>query len=361
MCSEKKNGGMETVTVNASRCYTVRIGSGMLDSGGAYVRAAVRAEKCVLVADTNTAPLYAGRVAESLTAAGLAVVLHTVPAGEPYKNLQTYGELLECFARNRLTRSDCAVALGGGVVGDMTGFAAATYQRGIDFIQMPTTFLAAVDASVGGKTAVDLPSGKNLAGAFWQPRLVLCDTDTFRTLPEETFRDGVAETLKHGLIASEPFFRFLMTEDIHARIEYVVRQNVEIKAAVVAEDERESGRRKILNFGHTLGHAIETCSGYSVTHGHAVAIGMVLAARGAERFGFSPPGTLETVLAANRRFSLPTDCPFDAARLYDAASGDKKRSGSTISLVVLEGIGKAETELLDMAAFRDFVEAAVTV
>jgi len=350
---------MQTVTVNASSSYPVHIGSGLLRESGNLIAAVTAARKCVVVTDSTVEKLYASTLCRSLEEAGIAAHLCVFPAGEQNKNLTTYGRLLEEFARVKLTRSDFVVALGGGVTGDMAGFAAATYQRGIDYIQIPTTFLAASDSSVGGKTAVDLEGGKNLVGAFWQPKLVLCDTDTFCTLPEETFADGIAETVKHGLIADEAFFRFLMEEDIHLRIDDVVRRNVEIKASVVGEDEFERGKRKLLNFGHTLGHAIEKISNFTVTHGHAVAIGMVLAARAAEKLGHSPAGTLETVLACNRRFGLPTDCPYSAEEIYRAATGDKKRSGGSIDVVVLEKIGRAKTVRLDMDGLRRFVEAAL--
>ena len=181
----------------------------------------------------------------------------------------------------------------------------------------------------------------------------------FSTLPPDTFADGVAETLKHGLIADAAFFDFLMKEPIRDHLPAVVKRNVEIKAAVVAEDEREQGKRKLLNFGHTLGHAIEKCSGYAVPHGHAVAIGMVLASRAAERLGYSPGGILEAVTAANERYGLPTACPYTAAELYDAATGDKKRRGGTIDVVVLEEIGRAKTVRLDMEGLRAFAEAAL--
>ena len=350
---------METVMVQASTPYPVYIGGGLLDRGGELISRHTAARRCAVITDDTVCPLYGPRLCRALEAAGLESVLYVVPAGEQQKTLATYGQILGFLAESRITRSDCVVALGGGVVGDMAGFAAATYQRGIDFVQVPTTFLAASDASVGGKTAVDLPAGKNLVGAFWQPKTVICDTDTFSTLPEDTFLDGAAETLKHGLIADESFFHFLMEADMRENIDKVVRRNVEIKASVVAEDEREQGRRKILNFGHTLGHAIEKCSGYTVTHGHAVAVGMVLAARAAERLGLSPKGTLETVLAGNRRYGLPTECPYAAQELYDAATGDKKRRGGKIDVVVLEEIGRAKTIPLDMDGLRAFVEAAL--
>jgi len=349
---------MQTVMVNASTVYPVHIGGGLMEKAGELIAGVTKSRACAVITDSTVEQLYAAQVCRSLQNAGVQVCLHAFPAGEQNKNLTSYGMILEFLAGHKLTRSDFVVALGGGVAGDMAGFAAATYQRGIDYIQMPTTFLAASDSSVGGKTAIDLAAGKNLAGAFHQPKMVICDTDTFRSLPEETFADGVAETVKHGLIAGADFYHFLMTEDIHARIDDVVRRNVEIKAAVVGEDEKEHGRRKLLNFGHTLGHAIEKCSGYTVSHGHAVATGMVLASRAAEKLGYSPAGTLEAVLAACRRFGLPAECPYTASELYAAATGDKKRDGGSIDVVVLEEIGRAKTVRLDMEGLRAFAEAA---
>ena len=344
--------------VHAAKAYPVYIGGGLLGRCG-ELAARHSNGRCAVICDDTVCGLYGPQVCRSLEAAGLSPVLYAFPAGEQHKTLSTYGAILGFLAENHITRSDCVIALGGGVTGDMAGFAAATYQRGIDFIQVPTTFLAASDASVGGKTAVDLPAGKNLAGAFWQPRAVICDTDTFATLPESAFQDGAAETLKHGLIADGEFFHFLMSEDMHRHMDAVVRRNVEIKAAVVAEDEREQGKRKLLNFGHTLGHAIEKCSGYRVSHGHAVATGMVLAARAAEALGYGGQGTLEAVLAACERYGLPTVCPYSAGELYAAAIGDKKRSGGHIDVVVLREVGRAETVRLDLEGLREFTEAAL--
>ena len=348
---------METVMVNASTAYPVHIGGGLLEKTGELIAGVTKSRACAVVTDTTVETLCAARVCRSLQDAGFQVCLHAFPAGEQSKNIATYAGILEFFAENKLTRSDFAVTLGGGVVGDMGGFAAATYQRGIDFIQIPTTFLAAADSSVGGKTAVNLSAGKNLAGAFHQPKLVICDTDVFRSLPADTFADGMAETLKHGLIADADFFDELTrgTPDV----DRMVLKDVKIKAAVVNEDEFERGKRKLLNFGHTLGHAIEKCSGYAAPHGHAVAIGMVLAARAGEKMDFSPAGTLDAVVAANRKYGLPVECPYTAAELYAAATGDKKRGGGDIDVVVLEEIGRARTVRLDMEGLRAFTEAAL--
>lgn len=350
---------MHTIPIHTQKPYNACVGSGLLSHAGELIGAVTDSRRCVLVTDSNVAPLYADITCAALRNSGFSVSTTVIPAGEQHKTLSVCGDLLSAFAGSGLTRSDFVVALGGGVVGDIAGFSAAIYQRGIDFVQIPTTLLSACDASVGGKTAVDLPEGKNLAGAFHQPRLVICDTDTFDTLPPAVFTEGMAEVIKHALIADGAFFRFLAEEDIRANIAAIVARNMEIKAAVVAEDEREHGRRKILNFGHTLGHAIEKSSGYTISHGEAVAIGMVLAARGAEQLSYSPAGTLDAVLSLLRRFSLPTECPYSANELFAAAAADKKRSGNSIDIVVLKEIGTAEPLRLSMEELRAFTEAAV--
>ena len=355
----RESDAMQTVMIHTDRPYAAHAGKGLLCRTGELIGAVTASRRCVLVSDTNVAPLYGDRVRAALTESGFTVHTTIIPAGEQHKTLATCGRLLSFFAQSGLTRSDFVVALGGGVVGDIAGFAAAVYQRGIDFVQIPTTLLSACDASVGGKTAVDLPEGKNLAGAFHQPILVLCDTDTFDTLPRPVFAEGMAEVIKHALIADGAFFRFLTNENIRENIVDVVCRNIAIKAAVVAEDEREHGRRKILNFGHTLGHAIEKCSGYTVSHGDAVAIGMVLAVRAAEKLGYSPAGTLPAVIDLLSRFDLPTVCPYSAEELFAAATADKKRSGDSIDIVILKKIGKADTLRLAMDGLSAFTEAAL--
>lgn len=352
-----KSDRMNTVFIKTSQPYAVHIGAGLIAHSGDLTAAVTAARRCVLVADGNVAPLYAQRVISSLESAGFTVHLYELPAGEEYKTLDTVAQMLSFFARAGLTRTDFAVALGGGVVGDMTGFACAIYQRGIDFIQMPTTLLAACDASVGGKTAVDLPEGKNLAGAFHQPRLVICDTDTFSTLPGRVYCEGMAEVIKHALIADKDLLHTLNT----ISADDLVRRNVEIKASFVCGDEHEHGQRKLLNFGHTLGHAVELCSDYTIPHGEAVAIGMVLICRAAEKWGYSPAGTTDTVCTLLRRHSLPCDCPFSAEEIFNAATADKKRSGDSIDIVILEEIGRATTLRLTLQQLREFTEAALWI
>jgi 3-phosphoshikimate 1-carboxyvinyltransferase len=347
---------MKTISISASRDYEVLVGRDLLKDIGLLVSQVKGPCRAAVITDTNVDPLYGGTVCNSLECAGFAVCKFVFDAGEINKNLLTYSEILSFLANNRLTRADMVVALGGGVVGDMAGFAAATYMRGIPFIQVPTTFLAAVDASVGGKTAVDLPVGKNLVGAFWPPARVICDCDTFRTLPEETFKDGVAESIKHGLIADANFFCRLAQGDVRNDIEAVVCRNVEIKQSFVSTDEFDRGRRNILNFGHTVGHAIEKCTGYAVTHGHAVSMGMAIVARGAERMGLCKTAISAGIIHALEKNGLPVWCDLSSDRLFEAAAGDKKRMGNTINLVYLEEIGAGNLAVMSMEELRQLIE-----
>ena len=265
---------MIRIPVSASRDYMVLIERGLLDHAGEEIRAVTKAEAAVLVAGKNVFPLYGERVMRSLEAAGLRVIPYVIEAGEGAKSLENYGKLLRFLLENRLSRSDVLVALGGGVTGDLTGFAAATYQRGIDFVQIPTTLLAMVDSSVGGKTAVNLETGKNQVGAFYQPAVVLCDPDVLKTLPEEEYRCGSAEVLKYGVLGNAAFFEELCRRPIREQEEHVIETCVCMKRDIVHEDEYDRGQRQLLNLGHSFGHAVEACSDFSILHGQAVAIGM---------------------------------------------------------------------------------------
>ena len=270
---------MNTVTVSASKTYDILIGSGLLTQLGERVKALGKAQKVCVVSETTVFPLYGKAVAESLENAGFSVVSFVFPAGEESKNGSVFLELLNYLAENRLTRSDIIVALGGGVTGDLAGFAAASYLRGIRFVQVPTTLLAAVDSSVGGKTAIDLPAGKNLAGAFCQPSLVLCDTDTLNTLPADIFRDGCAEVIKYGILYDPVLFSHLEDKGLDFDREAVITRCVELKRDVVMEDEFDTGARMKLNLGHTIGHGVEAKSNFTLSHGKSVAIGMAIVVR----------------------------------------------------------------------------------
>ncbi len=352
---------METVTIEAGRPYPIHIAAGLLTETGAYLRQTLpKVEKVLLVGDDTTMSLYGDRVEKSLAGAGLAVARFVFPHGEAQKNLATYAALLTAMGEAGITRTDCAVALGGGVVGDLTGFAAATWLRGIPVVQLPTTVLAAVDSSVGGKTAVDLPVGKNLVGAFHQPSLVLCDPDTFATLPAEIFADGCAEVLKYGFISDKPLLELLSATDPETLrqggMEEILAACVRDKGIFVKADERDTGVRQLLNLGHTLGHGIEAASQFAISHGSAVAIGMHLVTTGAVRRGICPAETLDLLDSLLTRYHLPTQCPYPAEVLYKASLSDKKRAGSKITLVLPTATGKSELFSMPVEDVLPFIE-----
>lgn len=338
---------MRTIHVTASRDYDVLVGPGLLDVCGARIAAVTGAGAAALVSDTHVAPLYAQKVRAGLEGAGFRVTEHVIPAGEGSKNLAVWGELLEHLASERLGRDAVVVALGGGVVGDLAGFAAAVYQRGVRFVQMPTSLLAAVDASVGGKTAVDLPSGKNLAGSFHQPSLVLCDTDALATLPPLQIRSGMAEVIKTAVLFSEELFSRLERGEVDE--EETIAECVGFKRDVVAADEFDTGERAKLNLGHTVGHAVEKCSGYALTHGEAVSVGLATVARAAAVRGICAPETAWRVAALLEKTGLPVSTDIPAAALLEAALSDKKRRGDTLSLIVPEAIGRCRIERIPAA------------
>ena len=343
---------MKKIEVRASQNYEVIIGRNILKDTGTLSAEVVKPCRAAVITDSTVNVLYGETVCCSLENAGFSVVKYVFPAGEQSKNMGTLEEILEFLAENHLTRSDVIVALGGGVVGDISGFAASVYLRGIKFVQIPTTFLAAVDSSVGGKTAVNLKSGKNLAGAFHQPSLVVCDTETFTTLPGDTFADGVAETVKYGMITDLVLFGKMTGE---WDIEEVTARCVEIKAQVVNEDEFDTGIRQLLNFGHTIGHAIEKCSGLEITHGHGVAMGMQIVTNASEKLGYCPEGTTEILKRTLEKCKLPTSCPYTAKELTKAAMGDKKRSGDEITLVIPEKIGKCILKKINVDELEGFI------
>ena len=347
---------MRTVHVHTGDPYDILIERGILDRCGAYVRELSQAEKVVVVTDDNVAPHYLWRVINSLEQNGLSVKPFIFPAGEASKHLGTVGELYQVLADFRMTRKDVIVALGGGVCGDMAGFAAATYLRGIDFMQIPTSLLAQVDSSVGGKTGVDLPQGKNLVGAFHQPIAVLIDPDTLNTLPDRFITDGMGEVIKYGCIKDAKFFEFLENENALEHIEDVIETCVSIKRDVVSRDEHEKGERMLLNFGHTLGHAIEKLYDFSgISHGMAVAVGMVMLAKAGEKQGITTEGTADRIAALCKKYSLPTKESFGFEELANAARSDKKSAGDSISLVLLREIGDSFTRKVELDGLEDFI------
>ena len=346
---------MNIVKVNASPAYEVMIGGGLLSCLGREVAKVAKVGKAAIVSDSNVWPLYGVAAKKSLENAGFSVISFVFPAGESSKSGATYLELMNFLAKNHVTRSDCLVALGGGVVGDLTGFAAATYLRGISYIQVPTTLLAAVDSSVGGKTAIDLECGKNLVGAFYQPKLVLCDTDTLNTLSVDIFRDGCAEVIKYGILYDPQLFSHLQEYGLSFDRETVITRCVELKRDVVAEDEFDTGSRMKLNLGHTIGHGVEAGSHYGVSHGKAVAIGMSIVSRGAAAQGICNRETADRIVMLLQQFGLPTATEFTCDVLYDAALSDKKRSGGIVNLIVPKAIGDCVIVPTPVEALKTFI------
>lgn len=329
--------------VRTARPYSVHIEKGGLDRLGPLAAESRKAgSKAMLISDTNVFPLYGERARASLERAGFSVCQFAFPAGEPNKQISTVCEMYRALAENGCTRSDFVVTLGGGVAGDMGGFAAATYLRGIDFMQVPTTLLSQVDASVGGKTGVDLPFGKNLVGAFHQPFAVVADPDTLSTLPSRYFRDGMGEVIKYGCIDDAPLFEALEAGTALEDPAGLLARCVQSKIRFVEEDTRDTGRRMMLNFGHTFGHALEKLHGFAeLSHGEAVGIGMVLACRVGEKLGVTPAGTADRVRAVLERYGLPTKDRFSWEEIVAATALDKKSDGSTLRLILLAKVGES--------------------
>ena len=347
---------MTTIQVKASRSYEVKIGRGLLASLGREAADLVRGRTAAIVSDSNVAPLYLNQVKTSLEEAGFRACSFVFDAGESSKNGETYLNLLEFLAEHQVTRSDTLVALGGGVVGDLTGFAAATFLRGVDFIQLPTTLLAAVDASVGGKTAIDLKNGKNLAGAFYQPRLVLCDLDTLDTLLDDIFADGCAEVIKYGMIGDRDLLDLLGRKHFRADPEEVVARCIAMKRDLVEADEFDTGARQLLNLGHTIGHGIEACSHYGISHGKAVAVGMTIITRAAIAVGMCQEESLSNLQELLKQYHLPDTTEYSAADLYEKTLSDKKRTGGTITLVVPTAWGKSVLHKVPVEDLKNWIE-----
>jgi len=351
-----------------SRSYDIRIGRGLLAKLGTECRRLKLGSRCAIISDSNVARNYANAAQRALRGAGFEPSLIVVPPGEKSKSLKTVKECYEKLAAKRLERSSFIIALGGGVVGDLAGFVAATYLRGLSFVQVPTTLLAQVDSSVGGKVGVNLKAGKNLVGAFHQPRVVLCDLETFDSLPTREYRSGLAEVIKYGVIYDAAFFRALernmlkLLERDAGTLAAVVARCCEIKAKVVREDETENGLRAILNFGHTLGHALEAISHYGrYLHGEAISLGQVFAVQLSRKATDLSEAEAQRIVLLLQRAGLPTQLkltPSHITNLMDAMKLDKKVHGGEIKFVLAREIGQVEfgkqvsTELLKQTLNR---------
>lgn len=350
---------MSIVTVTASKTYQIHIGSELIKNTGTYMKTLIKGNHVVIISDSNVWPIYGKCIADSIEHAGYSVLNYVIPAGENSKNTDNYLKILHYLAEMQITRADCILALGGGVVGDLAGFVAATYLRGISFVQIPTSLLAMVDSSVGGKTAIDLPAGKNLVGAFYQPDLVLCDLDTLNTLPHDIFIDGCAEIIKCGILFDAKLFFHLSQLGGQFDREYVIARCVELKRDIIVQDERDMGERQLLNLGHTIGHSIEANSHYSISHGKAVAIGTNLIAASAAASGMCDENTHRKIQQILLEFGLPVMTSYSAAELMDGALQDKKRSSDTISLILPKEIGKCVIYPYPIETLESFIKAGL--
>lgn len=348
---------MKTIRVKTSVPYDVMIGSGLLAESGKLIAEAVKSKKTVVVSDDTVYGLYGEKLMASLKEAGFTADSFVFPHGESSKSHKVLIELYDYLTEKNITRSDSIIALGGGVTGDLTGFAAATYLRGIDFVQVPTTLLAQVDSSVGGKTAVNINGGKNLVGAFKQPKLVIADTDTLDTLSDELFADGMGEVVKYGMIFSEKLFELLETGKIKENIEAVVSECVDIKRFVVETDEFDTGLRMTLNFGHTIGHAIEKIQNFcGLSHGAAVSVGMYIMTCIAEKGGLITDNISDRLRACLITNNMPYQIDIPNHELYKNSINDKKRFSDTINIIVCRKIGKAEIIKMKLTEYEELLK-----
>ena len=345
---------MPEVTVSASKTYRVIIEDNVLKLCGSLIKETCGADRAFIVCGDTVDGLYADTLAQSLDRAGCAVSKFVYPHGESSKNAQTYVRLLNALADSGLDRHGVITALGGGVTGDMAGFAAATYLRGVKYVQIPTTLLAMIDSSVGGKTGIDLDAGKNLAGAFWQPELVVCDYSVLDTLPEEMFRDGMAEAVKYAVLKDRELFKLL--EAPRNNLERIITRCVSIKRDFVCADEFDRGERQKLNLGHSVGHAVEKLSNYSVSHGKAVAVGLAVIARAACANGDCDKNTAEEIVNILKNIGLPTKQDFTAEELSEIMLHDKKCAGGLINLIIPREIGRCEIKKLPVSSLSAYVK-----
>lgn len=350
---------MTTIEVNTSKNYQIHIAPALIEKIGIYAAQIKNNCRIAIISDSNVWPLYGGKICASLSESSLSFIHYVMPAGEESKNSEQYFRILNFLAENEITRGDLLIALGGGVVGDMTGFVAATYLRGVAYIQVPTTLLAMVDSSVGGKTAIDLPAGKNLVGAFYQPAMVLCDISALDSLPRDIFIDGCAEVIKYAVLYDADLFEHLMQFGLQFDKEYVISRCVTLKRDVVEADEFDTGARQLLNLGHTVGHSIEKNSNFTITHGKAVAIGMAIIAKASSKYGHCDLETYMQICDILKHFSLPCRTEFRANILADGALTDKKRFGQTVNLVLPKQIGECFLHKTPISELKSFFEAGL--
>ncbi len=331
---------MQTVKIPASREYNVYIEKGLIDKCGEIAREISKGRKAFIISDSNVAPLYMDRVKASLEGDGFQVSSFVVEAGESSKNPQNLIEAANLCIETGLTRSDLVVALGGGVITDLGGLLAAMYQRGVALLQIPTSLLSMTDSSVGGKTAVNLESGKNMFGVFYQPFAVICDPDVLKTLPACEFANGMAEVIKYALLRGDRVLEIIKGDNIEPLMDELIEECVKIKRDYVCEDEFDKGQRQFLNLGHTVGHAIERSSNLEIPHGSAVAMGMCIVARASEKLSFTDKDTVKLTEELVKKYDLPISCEISPKTLFENAMADKKREGENLTYVMIKRAGE---------------------
>lgn len=340
----------------------ILIGRGIIGACGSVLTRLEKGTRCVVVSDSNVAPIYAENVLDALTDAGYQASLFIFEAGEKSKHIGTVTQILDFFCERNLTRHDFVVALGGGVTGDLAGFAASIYLRGISVIQIPTSLLAQIDSSIGGKTGCDTAQGKNLIGSFHMPHAVLIDPDVLSTLPDKYMTDGMGEMIKYGAILSEDFFKKLESTDLFSDIDENIYTCAKLKADLVCEDYKEKNKRTLLNFGHTVGHALERIENYQgISHGAAVAIGMCVITRAAEKFELCQSGTADRIKALCEKYSLPTDYTVSALETEQAALTDKKRVGGRVKLALIRKIGDGFICPIACNKLHEFIDECINI
>ncbi len=347
---------MRKVNIDLHGGYTVYIEQGLVDNCGKLVKSICTGRSAVIISDSNVAPLYAQRVSDSLHKSGFETSVFVVGAGEESKNPENLIKAADFCVEKGLTRADVIIALGGGVITDMAGLCGALYQRGIAVCQIPTSLLAMVDSSVGGKTAVNLSKGKNMFGAFYQPSMVLCDSEVLSTLPECEFSNGMAEVIKYAVLKGGRVRELLDADNIEDNLDELIEECVKIKKEYVCEDEFDTGARQFLNLGHTVGHAIERLSNFEIAHGSAVSAGMCIVARACKELGICTQTTAEYIEELCRKFSLPTAVDMNTEDLYEASLSDKKRMGQKVTLVLVRDIGECYLEKTEVESTRNIIQ-----
>ncbi len=347
---------MKKISLKTNAPYEILIDKNLLQYSGEHIRKVSSARQALIITDNTVNELYSGIVAKSLMSKGFEVFLFVLASGEASKSFQSAEKIFSFLIKNEFTRTDVLIALGGGVVGDVSGFVAATYMRGMDFVQIPTTLLAQIDSAIGGKNAVNLPHGKNLVGTIYQPKLVLVDIDVLATLPPKLFSDGMAEAIKYGMTRSSELFYKIKNFQVNDFLEDVIFECITIKKEIVEKDELEQNERKLLNFGHSLGHAVERLynfSGYS--HGQAISIGMAYTALSGEKLGITKPGTYDELVEVLEKYNLPYTIDCDINDLIALAQRDKKSLGQYFDVIVIESIGNGLVKRIQTGDLKKYI------